>query len=183
MPVADAAAATVYLAARLADEYHGQSVDGYTILEQAGYLRPAAASLESTPAGPAAPVSPPAPELLPLARQFLAQLEATDAEFNRLPVFIRPMARSGFRGKSGKSIQEWTRLAHALVDRPDLSPLDWAGSAWQADLDKLSGYFHDVPAETARFTRDSAMLAEVQRISLERIALIDALRATLMKRV
>jgi len=40
MPAADAGLATAYLVAELADEYHGEVVDGYTVLERAGYLKP-----------------------------------------------------------------------------------------------------------------------------------------------
>ncbi len=57
MPAEDAAAATAYLLARLADEYHGEQVTGYTILERAGFIQPASAP--AVPQAHAAAVAPP----------------------------------------------------------------------------------------------------------------------------
>jgi mevalonate kinase len=42
-------------------------------------------------------------------------------------------------------------------------------------LEKLVVYYQGVPAETARFTRDKAMLDEVSRLSQQRIQAIQEL--------
>ena len=49
MPAGHAALATAYLVVALADEYHGETVTGYAVLERAGFL------------GPSTNPSPPAP--------------------------------------------------------------------------------------------------------------------------
>ncbi|MDD2523081.1 MAG: SDR family NAD(P)-dependent oxidoreductase [Anaerolineaceae bacterium] len=41
IPAEDAGAATAYLAVRMAPDYHGEVVSGYTVLERAGYLKEA----------------------------------------------------------------------------------------------------------------------------------------------
>jgi hypothetical protein len=42
-------------------------------------------------------------------------------------------------------------------------------------LEKLSGYYRDVPKETARFTRDAEMLRQVAELSGQRMYTIQKL--------
>ena len=42
-----------------------------------------------------------------LARQLLEALGETETQFGKLPLFARPLARNGFKTKSGKTLQEW----------------------------------------------------------------------------
>jgi hypothetical protein len=51
--------------------------------------------------------------------------------------------------------------------------LRWKGCCLARQLlGKLNVYYRDVTAETGRFTKDAALLAEVQRITNERMELI-----------
>jgi hypothetical protein len=192
MPVEHAGTATAYLVAALADEYHGEVVTGYAVLERAGVI---AASTPAQPAASAAPATnPPAPaagraEALAQARDLGAKLQAmlaeTEAEFNQLPVFIRPLARNGFKGKAGQSLADWARTAARLAEQLRAADGD-VPAALRAEVprlralfDRLSVYYAEVPAETARFTRDAGMLRRVEQIAQERVGVIRALLAAL----
>ncbi len=179
MPPEHAGAAAVYLALRLASAYHGQAVTGYEVLEQAGLLP----SYTGLPAGAetAAPANHPsqtgAKDIQRLADQLREVIAETAREFEKLPGFVRPIARSGFKGKSGASLEDWQKLLSAF--QPDKVPQ--AAPGLIPRLEKLAHYYQGVPAETARFSKDKELLAEVQRISAERIALIQALAQALEK--
>ncbi len=47
MPAVHAAVAVAYLTVALADEYHGEIVDGYTVLERAGLIDTPRATVET----------------------------------------------------------------------------------------------------------------------------------------
>lgn len=184
MPAEHAGLATAYLAAALADEYQGEIVTGYTVLERAGLLRRPAAPPEAVRAQPAA-----RPEIGPqaqaLAEKLQAMLAETAAEFNRLPVFIRPLARNGFKGKAGQSLADWAHTAAGLAEMlgqaqtGDLARLRAESPRLKGLLERLATYYAEVPAETARFTRDAALLKQVGETSAERVAVIRDLLAAL----
>lgn len=116
MPADHAAAATAYLVVKLIDRYHGESVTGYEVLEAAGLI----SSTKIEPAGETwmketRPEVKPIVDISELARRFQRAILETEAEFNKLPLFVRPMARRGFKGKSGKSLQDWQCLAVTLT--------------------------------------------------------------------
>jgi hypothetical protein len=190
MPAEDSGAATAYLIAALADEYHGEAVTAYTILERAGLISASVAD----PAQDEPVILPQVPEVvdfantLSLARQFGEMIDQTDSEFNQFPVFIRPMARNGFKNKSGQSIQDWRRAAERLLQQVEAAQAGEAGisGAFLADyprlrenLEKLVTYYQGVPGETARFTKDQAMLRQVEQVSQQRVELIHSLELAL----
>ncbi len=119
MPADHAGAATAYLVAKLADQYHGETVTGYEVLEMAGFLRVEPLVAVSQP-GEAEPLTVAgriqARHVMKLARQLQQVLAETEFELNKLPVVVRPLARRGFRGKAGKSLQEWQHTAGLLVE-------------------------------------------------------------------
>ena len=166
MPAEHAAAAAVYLTLHLADEFHGQVVNGYEILERAGLLR----SPADVPAVAESPAKASSADFSDLIRELADILVETDAEFNRLPIFVRPMARQGFKTKAGKSLADWKRLLSALDSGSSPIP-----PAFAVMLDKLAGYYRDVPKETARFTRDEKTLDQVTEISGQRVRNIQKL--------
>jgi hypothetical protein len=105
MPAEHAALATAYLVVKLGEEYHGETANGYTILERAGFI--------ATPSAPALGQSPSSQVDISKSHEIRQALEAlgtileeTEAEFSRLPIFFRPMARAGFKNKSGHSLQD-----------------------------------------------------------------------------
>lgn len=195
MPADHAAAATAYLAAALADEFHGETVTGYTVLERAGFIQTPGA----TPVGRAAPAAEPAPQpgadrtevirrAIALSQQLQEVIVRTDAEFNKLPVFVRPMARGGFKNKSGQSVQDWARMASKLTEQ--LKKVEAADAVTEqqvhADcgrrkelLGKLIVYWQEVPGETARFTKDADLLRDVAQQMAEREAVARSLISVL----
>jgi NAD(P)-dependent dehydrogenase (short-subunit alcohol dehydrogenase family) len=192
MPASHAGAATAYLAAAVAGDYHGEAVTGYTILERAGFLKSSASLAPHMPvprpdaAGPG--LGDQVGEVLRLLEKFQTALHDTEAEFNQLPVFIRPMARAGFKGKSGQSIQDWMHTSRTLRQQVDDLNREVMGSAkalraglprTRELLGRLIIYYQDVPTETARFTKDAHLLAQVQQISQDRVALLHALSSEL----
>jgi NAD(P)-dependent dehydrogenase (short-subunit alcohol dehydrogenase family) len=194
MPVEHAGAATAYLVARLAEDYQGEQVTGYTILERAGLIDSAeeyapqiTPSLSPQTRRGGKQLAAPG-RALTAARELPGMLEATEVEFNRLPIFVRPMARQGLKSKTRYSLTEWKRLAERLVtdleraaggNEGALDRLQDDRETLRLALQKLSAYYADTPAETARFTKDAELLAEVQRIADERVATIAELIAAL----
>ncbi len=174
MPVEYAGAATAYLITALADEFHGEPVSGYTVLERAGIIQTAVPPREKPPTPAEAP-TPPAADLHRLLDELFQILVETEAEFASMPIFVRPLARSGFKGKAGASLGDWQRLIDSLR----------AGAYPTADLparlDKLASYYRGVPAETARFTRDAELLRSVEQLCHRRVALIESLENILVE--
>ena len=143
MPSEHAGAATAYLASKLAGEFHGLLVNGYDVLERAGLLKSVNVEQGKTKSAPAAAMKEDAISLIIQVEKILSE---TENDVNKLPVFVRPMARSGFKGKAGQSVFDWQRSLTAL--RFDLE----AGrSPSQTNiptlLEKLTIYFRDVPRE------------------------------------
>ncbi len=166
MPAEHAAAAAVYLVAHLADEFHGQVVNGYEVLERAGLLK----TPQEQPVTTDLPLNKSTLNMQDLLQELSAILQETDNEFNQLPIFVRPMARQGFNTKSGKSLLEWQRLVGALMGSENSAPANLA-----AQLQALITYYQEVPQETARFTRDAQVLQQVTDTCQQRITVIKQL--------
>jgi len=178
--------AVAYLVARLAGEYRGQVVTGYEVLERAGLIAPAVgldgASRNDAGAGSGAGGATGWPEdRLQLCRLLVALLDETAGDFERLPFFVRPLARAGFKGKAGRSLQAWQQAAKALQRSIEAGEAIDAAQVSQ-ELDRLIGYVRGVPAETTRFARDAAVLREVQERMNGYESDLLALRAALMDR-
>lgn len=166
MPPEHAAAAAVYLTAYLADEFHGQRVNGYEVLERAGVLK----AIEN-----------PQPErnisgrhrhidTQALFQELSRILIETEAEFNKLPIFARPLAKNGFKNKSGMSLTDWQRLTANLISGESAIPENMP-----TRLEALATYFSEVPKETARFTKDEATLKTVTITAHSRLNIIQDL--------
>jgi NAD(P)-dependent dehydrogenase (short-subunit alcohol dehydrogenase family) len=194
MPAEDSGAATAYLVAALADEYHGESVTAYTVLERAGLISVRGADLAEIESVDARLEGQPIDfkNTLSLARQFGEMIDQTGSEFNQLPVFIRPMARNGFKTKSGQAIQDWRRTAERLLQELEAAQTGEVGisRALLAEyprlrglLEKLAIYYQEVPGETKRFTKDQAMLRQVEETTRQRVQLIHSLEMTLDARL
>lgn len=190
MPATDAGAATAYLAARLAGEYHGEVVDGYTVLERAEYLAPAAGQgVDVAQAGLAGVThGDTLVEALDLARRLAEIARQTDAEFDRLPFFARTIARTAFRRQAGRSVKDWKHLADDLAarlercragDRAALEELE-SNVAWLAQmLMRFAGYCREAPAATARMSKDREFLRQVTETMAKREAVARRLAALL----
>jgi NAD(P)-dependent dehydrogenase (short-subunit alcohol dehydrogenase family) len=179
MPAEHAGVGTAYLALRLAQEQHGQLTNGYEVLERAGLIG-GGMGLPGERAKLAPALSPPpavpSPDLGARLAQVRLVLQETEAEFNRFPVFVRPLARNGFKNKAGLTPANWQRALDELErrlapDRPGLSAQEV--SAWQAQFEKLARYYRAAPADAAKITRDQDFLAEAGRLAQERTAIVE----------
>jgi NAD(P)-dependent dehydrogenase (short-subunit alcohol dehydrogenase family) len=184
MPVEDSALAAALLILNYAAEYHGEVVTAYDILKRAKYLQ---AEIEETSVVAAGRSSsghlPPVDHLqraFELGQQVELMLYETDEEFNRLPVFVRPLGRQGFKQKSGKRIQDWSRSIIELITQiqdagfsPEGRKLLLARApGWIKALEKLAVYYRGVPAATATMTRDQEFLKQVRKTTDKRIKVI-----------
>jgi len=168
MPPEHAATAAVYLALHLAEDYHGEVVTGYEVLEKAGFLHKAHVEVEiSELTDPSLPVSKNA-----LLKELDQILDETEEEFKQLPVFVRPIARRGFKRKACASLSDWQDLVGSLISGDARIPSDF-----MSNLDGLSQYFREVPEETARFTRDEQTLKEITAVSRYRVKVIQKIKS------
>jgi NAD(P)-dependent dehydrogenase (short-subunit alcohol dehydrogenase family) len=180
MPAEHAGAATAFLALRLGKEYQGQVVNAYEVLEKAGLLK------TELPVGSETAVSQLAQPDAPDARRELVKrvsqiVDETAAEFEKLPIFVRPLARSGFKSKSGLSLEDWQRTLTRLEGSAEqFSSAE--GRPLAARLEKLCDYYRGVPGETARFTRDQAMLQQISELCRQRIMVIQQLQQRISER-
>jgi NAD(P)-dependent dehydrogenase (short-subunit alcohol dehydrogenase family) len=185
MPVEDSATAAALLVVRYAEEYHGEVVTAYDILKRAEYLRLEPEEDREASVPRKVTGSPPIQvdslqRAFELGQQVEAMLHETEDEFERLPVFVRPLARQGFKQKSGKRIQDWHRSIIELINQvrdAGFSPegrklLKSRIPTWRKALDKLATYYRGVPAATATMTRDQEFLAQVHQITEERLEVI-----------
>jgi len=185
MPAEHAAAAAAYLIVNCAEAYHGEIVNGYEILEKAGLIQAKGFEIvkqirlnnagENQPYG--LDQSEKVSQALGYSRKLQAILSETESEFNQLPVFIRSMARGGFKSKAGLRLQDWQRLVEnlntqlAILEAGD--QIDSAGiPRIQELLEKLTIYYQGVPEETARFTKDAEFLEEIAQRTAQRVSII-----------
>jgi len=170
MPAEDAGAATAYLAVRMAPDYHGEVVTGYTVLERAGYIKVGQNAGASEVEVEVVEISKNA-DLMDLLVQLAAILKEIDEEFNQLPIFVRPLARKGFAGKAGASTLDWQRVIGQAAEQGQIGNLI-AGKNSMEMLQKLEKYIREVPQETARFTSDEKVLGEIRQITQQRLAVM-----------
>jgi NAD(P)-dependent dehydrogenase (short-subunit alcohol dehydrogenase family) len=177
MPPEDAAAAALYLAAELSDQFHGQVTDGYRVLERAGLISSAA---DQAPADPASGEES-SRDPLELARCVQQIIARTADEFADLPAMMRPFARRGFESKVGMSLREWRGAAErlsSLVERAQRgepaasSTLAREKDEWVGRLSRLVEYLAEVPRETSHHVDDSNRLEDVTREMAEHEGMI-----------
>ncbi|HHV78785.1 MAG TPA: SDR family oxidoreductase [Firmicutes bacterium] len=175
-------AAAAYLAVALASEYHGKVVDGSTVLDKAAQARPLFL-IELVPERTLR-------RAVDLGRRFQEVIQFTEADFNRLPIFLRPIAKAQFKAATGMSISAWARLAADLLARlqkieaSDQLALNQFRSEYpelKRLISRLVEYCRRVPEEAARFTKDPDALREVSRVALEREEILKAFIAVLDK--
>jgi hypothetical protein len=116
-----------------------------------------------------------------LLHSFVRQVEA---EFDKLPFFIRPMARSNFHRNAGQSVSDWIRTAADLHHRLRLveagdpraeHSLRGVLPHLEAQLHHLISYCRAIPGETARFTSDTRILRSLSEAMDRRVELIRGL--------
>lgn len=173
MPVEHAAIAAVYLAKNLTEKYNGEEVNGYEILEEAGIIHSAPSFQAEQPelAKPHLEKN----DIFELLHALQIMINEISAEFEKLPIFIRPLARSGFKSKAGLSIQNWQLYIKNLIGIHQ-SNQTFDEMELVKRLTELKTYVECVPAETARFTQDDKFLSEVKKTCLARLTIIQSLK-------
>ena len=166
MPLEHAAAATIYLTLNLAEEYHGEVINGYEVLEKAGVIKNELQAVVSNQVENFEISS----SSQNLNDQLAQILDETAKEFDQLPIFVRPMAKRGFKTKAGASLTDWQQLIKGINTASSTIPKDMA-----ARLTALAKYYREVPQETARFTKDEAFLQEIMQTTQYRLSVIDKL--------
>ncbi len=193
IPAYDAALVLAHILCQPAD-YHNQTL---TIDEAARKLTVMDADLEDLPYD-----CDQLRDLLASVRdqshELLKAVEATDDEFNRLPFFVRTMARSGFRRKVGVHVQDLKALLQEIhqtsgtivetlleegtepedVSRPEVTRCLLQCSRIVSVLSELEQYYEEVPAEMSRFIRDEQTLREVLTTCQERIRKTQSLKSS-----
>lgn len=120
-----------------------------------------------------------------LSEDLQSALRQTQQEMNRLPVLIRPMASSGFKNKSGQSIQDWIKTAKALtvsLKTSDGTAADRLKEQFPnlvESLGRLQKFYHDAPADNARNIKDAETREDMSRQMAEREGILHYLIATL----
>jgi hypothetical protein len=154
------------------------------------YARIKAAEGEMVTSKPASPVvvdsttqggSDSLPErALRLSQEFQRILIETEAEMKRIPAMIRPIIKSGFKKKTGGSLQDWAQTAEALTQAlGGGAPDTGVDAALKESLGRLATYYRETPKESARFVKDEAGLQALTRQMAEREATLNALIRTL----
>ncbi len=169
MPPEHAAAAAVFLVSNLAGEYNGMVVNGYEVLEKAGVLTQEAIPLIDEQIN-GSPTTKSQTEYLDKLEEILNE---TVAELNQLPVFVKPIAKQGFKQKAGISLSDWKTLVNDIGEGKPI-PINF-----NTRLEKLAKYYRDVPKETARFTHDKEILERIANITNERLEVIKAFQSNL----
>jgi NAD(P)-dependent dehydrogenase (short-subunit alcohol dehydrogenase family) len=188
MPVEDSALAAALLVVRYAEEYHGEVVTAYDILKRARMLSPQPIKVSAPEENRAIPASPKAPgtslqHAFELGQQVEAMLQETAEEFGRLPVFVRPLARQGFKQKSGKRLEDWSKSIVELINQVRDAGFSPEGRkllvaripGWVNALNRLATYYRGVPEATATMTRDQEFLEQVREITEARLQTISEL--------
>ncbi len=189
VPADRAAAAAVHLIGRYSIEYHGQVVTGQTVLDRV--------AAEEAPPEPGSEIPAPAhpvsdfrtrSELIGEAQRLTARLQAildhTVTELDRAPVLARPLAKRGFRRRTGQDPEYWARLLtdlqgrlrradRMLISGQDRGKREHAGVL--EGLQTLRRYYAEAPEECSRLSRDEEGLRYVSEQSAERVAVIDSL--------
>jgi hypothetical protein len=131
------------------------------------------------------------------AMELLDAVESTDEEFNRLPFFVRTMARSGFRRKVGVAVNDLKELLEQIhqasnniidvlaesnqdpeaIPRTDIAHCLLHCSQIVSVLSQLEQYYEEVPKEMSRFIRDEQALREVLATCQEGVQKTKSLRS------
>ncbi len=170
-PATRAAEAVGYLLVQTADEYHGETVDGYRLLERAAaqkeakdYARRHGLHLAEEPMETHART-----EEFETALELVAGLEdileETREFIARLPRYLRPFAGRQFSRRTGRSMADWQRLMIRLTvllqrmeSREEGAEIGYRHlhPTVREALARLSKYYHDAPDEAARIVRREA---------------------------
>jgi hypothetical protein len=114
-----------------------------------------------------------ATSLSPLIAAVRAALEAMEAEYARMPFFVRPMVRRGFAQRTGADLEGW-RARLAAAERGTVPP------GLVGELERLRAHFDGAPARAQRgMGARPDELRELEARAAARVLAVEALLAQL----
>lgn len=186
-PPGHVAAAVAYLVVNVRD-YHGTTAEDREILARLGLVNgPVFQSrageeepVEVKMTGPA-DLSTIAGEAEAVFRELSTVVDRMEEGFNRLPMFIRPIAVSALRKQTGLNLREWRNwTSELLAGAGELSRTGRDGDTglipgsarrlvtsedWEGALLGLAGYLKGIPEQVARFTKDQEGLRQLAEVA------------------
>jgi hypothetical protein len=114
----------------------------------------------------------------------LRAIDHTEQEFQRLPVFIRPMAKSYFKDSAGQSTEDWRDTINELMNKleaighDDNTARQWLNASYprlREMLQKLSAVFGNAPQQVALMTSDQETLKTAKLSAAEYQGIIEKL--------
>ncbi len=179
------AAAVVYLVIR-AGEYHGTIVEDRELIAELGRADQPTAPKPV----PGEPVTVPE-GIEETFRDLVGVIDLLEEGYQRLPLFIRPIAAGALRKQTGLTLSQWrawtAELFTAAQGMVRARPEERAGYVQvllaRDDRDKalagLAGYVQGIPEQVKRYTKDPAVLDELTRIAVEQEKRIQRARRVL----
>ncbi|MDA8097413.1 MAG: SDR family NAD(P)-dependent oxidoreductase [Clostridia bacterium] len=181
------AAAVAYLVVNVRD-YHGTTAEDREILARLGLVN---GPVFQSRAGEEEPVevkmtepadlSTIAGEAEAVFRELSTVVDRMEEGFNRLPMFIRPIAVSALRKQTGLNLREWRNwTSELLAGAGELSRTGRDGDTglipgsvrrlvasedWEGALLGLAGYLKGIPEQVARFTKDQEGLRQLAEVA------------------
>lgn len=120
-------------------------------------------------------------EAAALTRELGREVAEARGDLGRMPFFVRPMVKRGFRKRTGKTMQEWESLCAAVAG--ELEAGDAAAVKRRRlvpDLERLRENFRTAPERAERgMGSDAAAMAAVRERSSRREKLAGDLIAAL----
>ena len=115
-----------------------------------------------------------------LSREVNQIIKETETEIKKVPAIIRPMVKSGFKKKTGGSIQDWIKRTETLMKNLEASiPIKDDMKALSESLNRLATYYREAPKESRRFVKDEAEYQTLSQQMFNRAAVVNALIAAL----
>jgi len=115
---------------------------------------------------------------LALAHRLREIVAETKADIDRMPIFVRPMAKRGFAKRTGYSFDDWERLARELITR-----LQSDSTGYELTISRLGALldnYRTAPERAGKMMRGAALQTLRERSKArENVVgrLIDALQA------
>lgn len=109
-------------------------------------------------------------------RQILSE---TEAEMKMIPAMIRPMVKSGFKKKTGGSIQDWIRKVEKLIQELEADTPFTVDAQLKESLAQLANYYREAPGESRRFVRDDVDFQTMSQKMADRAEVVSSLIAAL----
>jgi len=115
-----------------------------------------------------------------LVRAVRQAVDDAEADLGRMPFFVRPMAKRGFAGRTGRSHADWRALLDEVAAAGTAAAARARHPALAGDLDRLAESFRTAPERARKAMGGNAeAMRQVEERSAAREAAVRALAAWL----